>query len=777
MPTGVQLNSLNVTESKKDLMASSYELGESGKRKGCTPVEKLLAFIVVLALAVAIAACVAVAILAQRQAGQMGTKDEVIMTKPSTAAPTTEPVDSKICLTPDCVVAAARVYDAMDMTVNPCDDFFEYACGNWVKKHPIPEEKSSISQFSLLNDDLLIKLKAILEKPSPANEIEAITKAKHLYQSCLNEQKIEDRGLEPVQHIYALFGKWPLLQNSWNATGFDLIKLMISLRRYGTSPLVYHTVSTDLKNSTVRKLELDQPSFLMPGRDYYLSKANQSIPAIKTYLTKLAMALGAESEARVEQDVDDLLEFETLVANISVPREERRDYNKIYKLMTIKDLYTNISDKFDWMRLLSGMMNVSGVEIPINMDEPVVVYSVKYLRKFVDLIEETPPRVLANYVLSWVYKAAVGTLPKRIRDIRTEYNRVMFDVKQEKPRWKSCVGEANSNLGNAVGRLFVEDYFDETAKAVALDMISNIRNAFNNLLAEQDWMDEATRAVAKDKADDIEERIGYDSKAIKNDTYLNEKYKYLTFDPETYFENILNKSKASSIEKLKKLREKVDKTEWFASPAIVNAYYSPTRNTITFPAGILQPPFFSKNYPKAMNFGGIGVVIGHEITHGFDDTGKNLTKNGDLKTWWSDTVSDNFKQKGKCIVEQYSNFSVPEANMNLNGINTQGENIADNGGLRQAYTAYRAWVQKQGKEEEKLPGLKFTPNQLFFLNFGQIWCSSMLPKDAVYRILTGVHSPGKYRVLGTLQNVQEFSDAFNCGRSSFMNPDKKCRVW
>ncbi|BFZ23133.1 hypothetical protein BsWGS_26172 [Bradybaena similaris] len=228
---------------------------------------------------------------------------------------------------------------------------------------------------------------------------------------------------------------------------------------------------------------------------------------------------------------------------------------------------------------------------------------------------------------------------------------------------------------------------------------------------------------------------------------------------------------------MRRLRQPVDKSKWDSPPSTVNAFYSPARNQIMFPAGILQPPFFSKAFPKSLNFGGIGVVVGHEITHGFDDEGRQYDKHGNLAQWWSNSSVEQFKGKAKCIVEQYGNFTVPEANLKLNGINTQGENIADNGGLKQAFKAYRNWVSTQGKEELLLPGLDFDHNQLFFINFAQLWCTMMTEGEALRRIKTGYHSPGRLRVIGSAQNSPDFAQAFKCPVDSNMNPRKKCSIW
>lgn len=370
----------------------------------------------------------------------------------------------------------------------------------------------------------------------------------------------------------------------------------------------------------------------------------------------------------------------------------------------------------------------------------------------------------------------VNNMPERFLDARREYSKALYGTTSDRARWRTCVNYVNDNFGMAVGRMFVPEKFDESSKSVALEMIHNIREAFSELLEEVPWMDDATRIVARDKVEHIKEKIGYPD-YIMNDTALNTDYEGVIMDDKKYFENVLINLNAVTRNAIKNLRQPVDKTQWSTAPAIVNAFYSAAKNQIMFPAGIFQPPFYHQSYPKSLNYGGIAMVIGHEITHGFDDKGRMFDKEGNLVQWWSNTVINSFKKHAQCIIDQYSNYTVPEVNLNLNGKQTQGENIADNGGLKQAFRAYRNWVAKRGREEPQLPGLQYNHNQLFFLNFAQIWCGGARPESYLGVIRTGKHSPGRFRVIGTLSNSLDFSEAFNCSAGSRMNPIRKCSVW
>jgi membrane metallo-endopeptidase-like protein 1 len=309
-----------------------------------------------------------------------------------------------------------------------------------------------------------------------------------------------------------------------------------------------------------------------------------------------------------------------------------------------------------------------------------------------------------------------------------------------------------------------------------MDMIENIRSSFTELLEEVPWMDDATKRVAREKADAIEERIGYPD-YIMNDTALNLDYEGVRIDPTKYFENALANQNAAARRNLKNLRQPVDKARWTASPAIVNAFYSPSKNQITFPAGILQPPFYHSNNLKYLQFSGIAIAVAHEITHGFDDEGRLYNKDGNLKQWWPDSVIARFKEKAQCIIDQYNNYTVAEVGLNLNGRQTQGENIADNGGLKQAFRAYQRWIERTKTVEPLLPGLPLSHEQFFFLNFAQIWCGTNRPESYLQLVLSGRHSPGRFRVIGPLSNSIDFAKAYNCPLGSNMNPVKKCSVW
>ncbi|WAR15723.1 NEP4-like protein [Mya arenaria] len=496
---------------------------------------------------------------------------------------------------------------------------------------------------------------------------------------------IDERDLNPALDFLDELGGWPVAEGEdWREDEFDLIELLAKLRLYNNKILLDQWVGSDDKNSERYIIQVDQPELGMSSRDYYTKGVDD--PHIKAYMQ--------------------------YATDFTIPQEDRRDSEALYNKMTIAELQQMIPN-FEWVRYLQGIFSRVGLNIAES--EEIVVYAPEYLANMATLVQETDKRTLANYLIWRIMMNRIENLPNKYRDLDSEYHKILYGSRSETSRWRYCVTYVNNNLGNAVGRLFINKHFDETAKQSALEMIKDIRIAFNELLSEVDWMDEKTRELAKEKADAMAVQIGYPS-YILNDTVLNEEYKHVDFRPDTYFENILENIHGIAISNLEMIHKPVDRNLWSTYPAVVNAFYSSAKNQIT---GILQPPFYSKGYPKSINYGGIGMVIGHEITHGFDDRGRQYDKNGNLKQWWDDHVIAEFKERAQCIVDQYGNYTI-EDDLQVNGIQTQGENIADNGGLKESYKAYQKWKKDHGGSEPKLPGLTNLNNdQLFFLNFAQ----------------------------------------------------------
>uniref|UniRef100_A0A672YXG9 Neprilysin n=1 Tax=Sphaeramia orbicularis TaxID=375764 RepID=A0A672YXG9_9TELE len=672
----------------------------------------------------------------------------------------------EICTTADCTQSASRLIENMDGTVDPCDNFYQYACGGWLKKNIIPETSSRYSTFDILRDELEV----ILKGQTPTRLIEL-------------------RGGAPLLEMLPDVFEWPIAFDNWDTkygATWKLEDVVAKLNeKYGTQLLVNFFVGTDDRDSNAHIIHVGQTSLGLLSRDYYACNGPyaEACRAYEQFMIDLAKLIRTDrglvvNETRIREEVTRVMDLERDIANVNTP-EDRNNPVLLYNKMELGDLNANFtleveSQIFDWSYFTAKIMDTVNISVPDT--EKVINYSPNYYRRLNLILNRYTKRDLQNYMVWRFAMNMVVGLSRAYRDTRKAFRKALSGTTSEAAVWRQCALYVNNNMDNAVGRLYVQEAFSEKSKELMEEMIKDIREVFISNLDDLAWMDAETKKAAEEKARAIRERIGY-SDNIMDDEYLNNEYKDLSYSAEEYFENILQNLEYVQKKRLRKLRVKVNKEEWVTGAAVVNAFYSSSKNQIVFPAGILQPPFFSKGQAKSLNYGGIGMVIGHEITHGFDDNGRNYDKDGDLKDWWTPDSTQRFLELSKCIVDQYGNFSWDLANgLHLNGNNTLGENIADNGGIRQAYQAYKNYVREHG-EEPPLPGIDLSHDQLFFLNFAQVWCGTHRPEQAVNSIKVDVHSPGKFRVLGSLQNFPEFAKAFNCNKSSYMVPDNICRVW
>ncbi|XP_041377327.1 neprilysin-1-like [Gigantopelta aegis] len=678
-----------------------------------------------------------------------------------------------VCTTDACVKEAASLLHAIDRSVDPCEDFYQYSCGGWMRTHTIPEDKSELNRFGALRDDVQLKLKVLLdEKVSNTNDIDAIRKLKYMFHSCINESLIAERGIAVVRPLLKGLGGWPVIDKAWSGDHFVLEDTLVKLAHLHNNILVMSQVQADDKNSSIHIIVLDQADLGMPSRDYYLKPRNNPIiQAYEKLIHDVAVLFGADDNADTARQAKDIVDLEIKIANLTLSREERRDMNKLYNKFTIAELKREIP-QLDWLRYLQKMYEPFH-NITITDAENVVAYTPEYFKRVLALVKTTDTKTLVNYMIWRIMQHRVNNLQEKYRDLKKEYNRLAYGQKREPPKWRTCASYVNNNMGDAVGRLFIDSYFTKEAKQNALNMIGYLRKSFNNILREADWMDEQTRRKALSKAGTIMTKIGYHDDLL-NDTALNEIYDDVEFYPDKYFENVVVNLRDLIKDSAWYLRQPVDVEQWTTYPAVVNAFYSSNRNSITFPAAILQPPFYSKDYPMSLMFGGIGVVIGHEITHGFDDEGSQFDEYGNIDNWWTTSSKTKFTSKAQCLIDQYSKYQINGDY--IRGKQTLGENMADNGGLKASYEAYQTWL-KDKQSEQRLPGLNLTHGQLFFVNFAQGWCSLSTAAATHNQILTDPHTPGMYRVIGSVSNSEYFSHEFKCPVGSPMNPAEKCGVW
>ncbi|XP_052868359.1 neprilysin-1-like [Anopheles cruzii] len=678
---------------------------------------------------------------------------------------------ANICLTDECVRTASSLLAAMDRSADPCKDFFQFACGTWNKMHVIPEDRSSISTFEVLADQQQAILKGVLEEPVNKEDNRATKKAKAFYKSCMNLEQIRLLDVHALRAALKRLGGWPVIEKNWSVPNTSIEFLLGKLTGEFDEPgLVELYVGADDKNSSMNIIQIDQLLLALPSRDYYLKESSEGdMKAYHRYMTQIAILMGADKDKAAEE-LQQIVQFEVRLANATLPEADRHDTSAIYTKITLPELQRRVP-QIDWKEYLQTTLGT----VPLQPGESIVSYAMPYLVELGKILRHTDRRIVHNYA---IWRLVMSIMTHMIDDYqkeRVEFRRKLLGIQSERNRWSQCVEWTNKKLGMAVGALFIRDNFNQESKETALSMIHTIREAFNELLADIDWMDDETRAVAKEKADAMNERIGYPD-ILTNADELEKEYVNLTIHAGLFLENILSILRWEAERNLQLLRKPVDKNKWATEPAVVNAFYNPNKNDIVFPAGILQPLFYSQNFPKSLNYGGIGVVIGHEITHGFDDKGRQFDRDGNMMQWWNNATIKTFRERAQCIIDQYSRYKIDEVGLYMDGRMTQGENIADNGGLKQSYRAYRKWVSQHGSEQD-LPGLNMTHDQLFFLNYAQIWCGSMRPEDALTKIRSSVHSPGIIRVVGPLSNSRDFAEAYHCPLGTPMNPISKCSVW
>ena len=538
----------------------------------------------------------------------------------------------------------------------------------------IPEDRSRTSMFSEVGDKLNEQMKGMLEQRITVSDPRPYQLAKSLYQSCMDTSTIEARGVQPLLSVLRAMGGWPLLDgDSWDKKNpqFKWYELVWRFRELGYSVdyLLDFSVTADLKNSSWRVLDIDQPALGL-SREYLLKGLQDvQVGAYYSYMIEVATMLGAPKD-QAELQMLEVLMFETQLANISLPREQRRDSSRLYNPMTIKDL-PSLDPNTPWLEYLNKLLSKDIVQV--TEEEVIIVDVPNYVRALGSLLRVTPARVQANYLMWRAAASSFSYLNNQAEQIRLRFSTAVSGKTELPPRWMKCVSTTISSLPNAVGSLYVKQYFNGNSKAEAMEMVQEIRREFNLMLHEVDWMDAATKAAAIEKAEAMVTHIGYPPELLDM-SKLDDLYKGLQLNANDYYGNALRSTMFGTNYAFSKLREAVDKMDWVrhGRPAVVNAFYSPLENSIQFPAGILQGVFFNSDRPKYMNYGAIGWVIGHEITHGFDDQGRQFDKEGNLVDWWQQETKQKYLSKTECIISQYSNYTLPGLdNLVVNGITTQ----------------------------------------------------------------------------------------------------------
>uniref|UniRef100_A0A0R3RL50 Neprilysin n=1 Tax=Elaeophora elaphi TaxID=1147741 RepID=A0A0R3RL50_9BILA len=594
---------------------------------------------------------------------------------------------------PGYIKAAYYLLSSMNQSVNPCDDFFEYACGRWISEHPIPSDLSTYEVSTSVREKVARKMQELYDSKQSTNS-KAMDAVKTIYQTCMNTDRLHNiQGKEIVEAIEYL-GGWPMVYGQkWSEEKFDFTETMIRIAQTRSSSIFMNIyASSDQMNVLRRLIHIDQGRLLLGfgAREYYLNAKNYAsqLKAYKEYIINKAMLISHDvgipkERFEIEKEADDIIKFETKLAQIMVPEENRRNYTLLYHQYHLSDLPSFMSE-MNWNKYFRTVVPAD-LHWYLDADPIINIVDVEFVKKLDKLIKVTSKRTLLNYMI-WLYTSTWNfQLDERYDDIHQEFLHVVIGKQVKSSRWKVCSQVAVDRMGYASGALYVNSFFNEADKQAALEMVSLLKDAFKEMLQEYNWLHESTRQKALKKINEMLTLIGY-PEFIRNIKDLDEYYKLLRIYPNDTFAQVITKTARWSVEQsYRKLVEPVKRTEFGAPASVVNAFYSSLKNAIVFPAAILQAPFFDRTFPKAVNFGGIGSIIGHEIIHGFDDRGSQFDYQGNLRDWWDSVTKVNFKEKKDCFIKKYSSYVVPGTDLHISGLRTLGENIADNGGIKEAF--------------------------------------------------------------------------------------------
>jgi endothelin-converting enzyme/putative endopeptidase len=641
---------------------------------------------------------------------------------------------------------------ALNRNVDPCMNFYQYACSGWMTANPLPGDASRWGRFDALQDRNRALLREVLEAAAAdrANRSARDQKIGDFYAACMDEKTIEARGLETIQRD---LNRIAVIQDRKG-----ILDVVVYMFRLDSWPFFRFGSEQDARDSTRVIAVLDQAGLGLPDRDYYLKTDEKSVDLRTKYRAHIqaVFELLGSPAAEAQKKAAAVLAIETELAQGSMDRVSRRDPEKVYHKLTVAEL-SALAPAFDWSKFLESL-GAPAIE-SLNVSVP------DFARTVNTVLEQQPLEDLKTYLTWDLVRDNSQFLPASFQQASFDfYEKTLRGAKEMRARWKRCVDLTDQQLPDALGKTFVEKTLGETGKKRTQQMVAAIEKALEKDIRGLDWMTPKTKDQAIVKLHGVTNKIGNKSKwldyagvqIVRNDPYANT-------------------ARTSTFElarQLAKIGKPVDKTDWGMSQPTVNAYYDPQHNDINFPAGILQPPFYDNQMDDAVNYGAIGAVIGHELTHGFDDEGRQFDAKGNLRDWWTQEDAKAFDQRAACVVDQYSGYS-PLDGVNLNGKLTLGENTADNGGLRIAYMALKDTFG--GKEPSQKDG--FSAEQRFFLGWAQVWCQNVTDEALRLRAQTDPHAPGEFRVNGVVSNMPEFQKAFACRASQPMVRGPACRVW
>jgi putative endopeptidase len=644
----------------------------------------------------------------------------------------------------------------IDKSADPCQDFFQYACGKFSSSHPIPPDRAVFGSMSVMADENEKILHAILDKAAAggANRTPNEQKIGDYYASCMDTASIDREGLKPLKpeldRIQALKSK------------DELSALLAHDQLINVNAFLGFGEQQDFKDARKQIAAIDQGGLGLPEKDYYLRTGEADEKIRQQYVEHIASTfkLLGKPEAEAQEDAKKVMDLEAGLAKVSMDVTSRRDPSNIYHMMPLAD-FEKLTPDLDWKTFLAGTGTPPVTEI--NVTNP------DFFKGLNALLDSTSLDTIKLYLV-WqlIVQTPSTALPQSFDDENFNFfGKTLRGQPQQRPRWKRCVQSTDGALGEALGQVFVAQAFPPSSKAATLQMVHDIEAAMDADIDTLTWMSADTKAKAKEKLNLIANKIGYPDKWRD--------YSSVKVVRADALGNALRAIEFENHREINKIGTPVDKGEFGMSPPTVNAYYNPSMNDINFPAGILQPPFYDPKEPDAVNYGHIGAVVGHELTHGFDDQGRQFDGNGNLNEWWTESDGKQFDQKADCEVKEYGDFTVA-GDVHVNGKLTLGENTADNGGIRLAYIALLADAKRKNLDVHAKQG-DYTPEQQFFLAYAQNWCGAMRPQAERMQVQTNPHAPMQFRVNGVVRNMQEFGQAFGCKQGQPMMPTNACRVW
>ena len=644
---------------------------------------------------------------------------------------------------------------SIDKTVDPCNDFYKFACGKFAANHPIPADQSGVDQFYALYNVNTQALNGILTKAAAGGAGRSADEQKigDYFKACMDTGAIDAKGLAPVE---------PLLKEIGAVTSRDQLPALVGkLQRMGVNVFFGYGEQQDFKDATKQIALVIQGGLGMPEKDYYLRTGAKDETLRQQYVAHVAkmLELAGSSPEEAAKDAKNIMAFETELAKTSMGVVDLREPEKTYHMQPIATFEATIPG-VDFGSFQDAIHSPRVSEL--NNATP------EYLPAMMKALHTADLDTLKAYMRYEVLTKSAGRLPKKFDAENFDfYGRKLNGQPEQAARWKRCSNSVNGALGEALGKVYVEQYFSADSKAKMVQMVSDIEAAMDRDIDQLDWMSAATKARAKEKLHLVANKIGYPDKFRD--------YSKLEIKPDDALGNQQRAEAFENDRQLAKIGQPVDHTEWGMSPPEVNAYYNPSMNDINFPAGILQPSFYDPSQDDAVNYGHIGAVIGHELTHGFDDEGKKFDGKGNLSDWWTADDTKKFESRTGCIENEYGNF-VAVDDVKVNGKLTLGENTADNGGLLLAYLAYLDRAKKEGVNlAAKKDG--YTAPQRFYIGFAQNYCENSRPEQVRNQVLTDPHSPDHFRANGAIVNQPGFAGAFGCKKGSPMVPVNSCRVW